>query len=78
MKLLGIHWGQFPERWELARGVPSKEEADPTKAELIVDRQYVKGLSGMTCVVPSWDILATLRTPKLVEHRARVEAELRL
>lgn len=78
MKLLGIHWGQFPERWELAHGVPAEEEADPSVAELIVDGQYVKGLSGMTCVVPSWDILATLAAPNLAELRTRVEAELRL
>lgn len=79
MKLLGIHWGQFPERWELARGAATrKDETDPAEAELIVDGQYVRGLSGMTCVVPSWDILATLAAPQLVEHRARVETDLRL
>ena len=76
MKLLGIHWGQFPERWELSGRVPSAEDADPAEAELIVEGQYVKGLSGMTCVVPAWDILKTLAAPRLVDLRTRVEANL--
>jgi hypothetical protein len=77
MKLLGIHWGQFPEQWELSRRVDSSEKTERGEASLIVDGQYVKGLSGMTCVVPSWDILNVLGHSRLVEHRARVEAELR-
>jgi hypothetical protein len=76
MKLLGIHWGQFPERWELSGRASSVEDADPVEAELIVDGQYVRGLSGMTCVVPAWDILKTLADPRLVDLRARAEATL--
>lgn len=76
MMLLGIHWGQFPEIWELSGHASSAEVADPAEAELIVDGQYVRGLSGMTCVVPSWDILNTLADPRLVELRTRVEAML--
>jgi hypothetical protein len=76
MKLLGIHWGQFPERWELSSHPSSAEDADSGEAELIVDGQYVKGLSGMTCVVPAWDIVKTLEDPRLVDLRARVEATL--
>jgi hypothetical protein len=76
MKLLGIHWGQFPERWELSSHPYSTENADSIESELIVDGQYVKGLSGMTCVVPAWDILKTLEDPRLVDLRTRVEATL--
>ena len=73
MKLLGIHWGQFPELWELSSPSSRVEGADSAEAELIVDGQYVRGLSGMTCVVPSWDILKTLNDPRLIELRSRVE-----
>jgi hypothetical protein len=76
MKLLGIHWGQFPELWELSRRQVSSEDADEVGRELILDGQYVRGLSGMTCVVPAWDILSTLAAPRLVEHRSRTEASL--
>lgn len=78
MKLLGIHWGQFPELWELS-GVraPSKSE-DEAEAELITEGQYVRGLSGMTCVVPAWDIFDTLNHPELVELRTQTEGELNL
>lgn len=69
MKLLGIHWGQFPERWDLV----SAEVQEAAEAGLITDGQYVSGLSGMTCVVPSWDILDVLNCPQLVEMRALVE-----
>lgn len=78
MKLLGIHWGQFPEQWELSGRGASPESSDPAEAKLIIEGQYVSGLSGMTCVVPSWDILNTLADPRLVERRSRVEAELLL
>jgi hypothetical protein len=78
MLLLGIHWGQFPELWELSGRANSTEAANPAEAELIVKGQYVRGLSGMTCVVPSWDILNTLADPRLVDLRTRVEATLQL
>lgn len=75
IKLLGIHWGQFPERWELSGRATPAEDADPVEAGLIVDGQYVKGLSGMTCVVPAWDILGTLADPRLVSLRALAEGD---
>jgi hypothetical protein len=43
--VLGIHWGQFFEQWEL-------EGADRNAAMAGADKSYVKGLSGMTLVVP--------------------------
>jgi hypothetical protein len=75
MKLLGIHWGQFPERWELARGRGEITEADSAEGSLITEGSYVTGLSGMTCVAPSWDILDLLAEEELVEARRRVERE---
>jgi len=42
------------------------EEAE---SHLITDGKYVDGWSGMTCVVPTWDILKVLDLPKLKIHR---------
>jgi len=61
---LGIHWGQFPEKWEL-KDKPLEE----AESHLITDGKYVDGWSGMTCVVPTWDILKVLDLPKLKIHR---------
>jgi hypothetical protein len=66
MKLLGIHWGQFPEKWELREG-------GITEADLITDGQYVKGLSGMTCVCPCSAIQELLYLPELVKMREMEE-----
>lgn len=60
LKLLGIHWGQFPERWDIG---------DATDASFITKGKYVKGLSGMTCVCPAEAILETLQMPALVAMR---------
>lgn len=76
MKLLGIHWGQFPELWEIASRRGSAEVTDPAEAQLTVDGHQVRGLSGMTCVVPAWDILAVLSDARLAEQRVRAEARL--
>lgn len=77
MKLLGIHWGQFPELWELSRGTaPQQTDTDAVEAGLIMEGAYVRGLSGMTCVVPSWDIMATLNDERLLGERQRIEQQL--
>lgn len=65
--LLGIHWGQFPEDWEIEKGAKPKSKHEAKS--LIVEGQYVKGLSGMTCVLPAWSILEVLRMPKLLKLR---------
>jgi hypothetical protein len=64
-ELLGIHWGQFPERWELHNANALKE----ARKDLIVEGGYVKGMSGMTCVIPAWNILEVLKMPELVALR---------
>jgi hypothetical protein len=67
-KFLGIHWGQFPEAWELQNKARLKE----TRKSLILDGAYVDGLSGMTCVIPAWQIMEVLEMPKLVSLREPV------
>ena len=51
---LGIHWGQFPEKWELHEKSYLEEAS---RKDLIVKGGYVEGMSGMTCVIPAWQIL---------------------
>jgi len=70
MYLLGIHWGQFPESWEL-KNKPLDELS--AEASMVVDGAYVNGLSGMTCVCPSHAIIDVLDMLKLKEHRRYVE-----
>jgi hypothetical protein len=67
--LLGIHWGQFPELWEIEKGVQPKNESEA--GTLILEGQYVKGLSGMACVLPAWTILEVLKMPEIVERRRK-------
>jgi hypothetical protein len=57
LRLLGIHWGQFPESWEL-KNLDKIEEA--RRDHLIIEGAYVTGYSGMTCVIPAWQILEVL------------------
>lgn len=61
LKLLGIHWGQFPEEWELRE----RESIDESRRKnLILEGAYVEGMSGMTCVIPAWNILEVLHLDK--------------
>jgi hypothetical protein len=64
-QLLGIHWGQFPETWELKQ----KSEIPEARRDLIVEGGYVEGMSGMTCVIPAWQILEVLNMPVLSKLR---------
>jgi hypothetical protein len=56
--LLGIHYAQFPEWWEVKR----TKRAAKAKREgrLAADVTHVEGLSGMTCVAPASAILKLL------------------
>jgi hypothetical protein len=69
--LLGIHWGQFPELWE----IKNKSNPDTSRMEnatpLVAGGHVVEGFSGMTCVIPAGDILKVLNTPKLRSERDR-------
>ena len=66
ISLLGILWGQFPEEWELkdygAAGALRN-------AELVRKGEYVRGLSGMSCVCPSADIIKLLLLPEAEQMR---------
>ncbi len=80
LSLLGIHWGQFPEIWEVTDGGNLKHESSGEGHEpLITDGRFIKGLSGMTCVLPAWTILEVLNMPELKKGRdianARLKAE---
>ncbi len=59
--LLGIHWGQFPERWELKERQKFSEAGN----NLVTDGSYVEGMSGMTCVIPALAIWGVLELPEL-------------
>jgi hypothetical protein len=64
--LLGIHWGQFPEKWELKE---KNELSESAKKNLIIEGAYVEGMSGMTCVIPAWEIMRLLDMPALKKFR---------
>lgn len=73
LMLLGIHFAQFPEEWEVRAGL-TKMEAKP-RVPLIRDGAYIKGLSGMTCVLPAWSIREVLDLPLLKQAREAGEMQ---
>ncbi|HEY1735856.1 MAG TPA: hypothetical protein VGG12_04355, partial [Methylovirgula sp.] len=73
--VLGIHFAQFPELWEVTSNGKLKKESDAPKEPLLTDGQYIKGLSGMTCVLPAWTIRKVLNMDVLKRMRAENEAK---
>jgi Trypsin-like peptidase domain len=68
---LGIHFAH-PEIWEITEQKPAQFQREAiSRNPLITDGKYVKGLSGMTCVLPAWNIMEVLNLPKLLEQRRR-------
>jgi len=65
VQLLGIHWGQFPEMWEIATHTLPVDQS----VKLEGDERYVKGMSGMTLAIPAWEILELLEMPKFKQQR---------
>lgn len=65
--LLGIHWGQFPEQWE----IKTKKKAELSSEAMLdqANERYIEGMSGMTLAVPSWEIRDFLNMPKLKNER---------
>jgi hypothetical protein len=59
IKLLGIHWGQYKERWKIEPGTTLSHSAT-----LMRDDSYVSGLSGMTLAIPAWEITRLLNMEK--------------
>jgi hypothetical protein len=66
--LLGIHWGQFPEEWEVTDH--GEVIQGRSRDDLLSGKRYIRGLSGMTCVLPAWRIKEVLDMPKLKDERA--------
>ena len=66
---LGIHWGQFPERWEIKEGMKFPAEATAVST----DGQFIRGMSGMSLVDPSWEVRELLNYPHF--QAARDESE---
>lgn len=71
LKLLGIHWGQFPEKWELR----DKSKLQEARKDLILDGAYVEGLSGMTCVIPARQIMEIFQMDALTKLRGPIVSE---
>lgn len=70
--ILGIHFAQFPELWEVtSAGKLIRESNEP----LLTDGKYIKGLSGMTCVLPAWTIRKVLNMARLKKMREDNEAK---
>ena len=73
VKLLGVHWGQFPEQWEIETG----KAVAPEGATLAADARYIRGLSGMTLAIPAWTLMEFLDMPKLKQQREQVAENLK-
>jgi hypothetical protein len=73
--LLGIHYAQFPELWEVSES--GKLLNQSSREPLLTDGKYIRGLSGMTCVLPAWTIAEVLNMPRIKAHRDTVEQEAR-
>lgn len=71
--LLGIHCAQFPEMWQIAEGAQKFPET-LSKVELVTEGKYVRGLSGMTVVLPAWSIMEVLNLPSLKQSREQANA----
>lgn len=69
LRMLGIHWGQFPERWELKDTKKLQESSIPF---VVSSGSYIEGFSGMTCVSPSWKILELIESPSVAAARERI------
>ena len=77
LSLLGIHWGQFPEVWEVTdNGKLRNENSLENREPLVTDGRFIKGLSGMTCVLPAWTIAEVLNMTKLKSGRDHANAQL--
>jgi hypothetical protein len=58
VKLLGIHWGQFQEKWDI--GSRKKSATKTNAVKLTGNTKYVEGMSGMTLAAPAWAIMEIL------------------
>jgi hypothetical protein len=72
--LLGIHWGQFPEYWEITNKKKLIESKRP--GVVTTDGKHVKGLSGMTLVIPAQRIMDLLNIEKYRTNREKMDAKI--
>jgi hypothetical protein len=73
-KVLGIHFAQFPEMWEVTSAGKLRHEAEG-KEPLLTDGKYIRGLSGMTLVLPAWSIRKVINIPALRHMRETNQTE---
>jgi len=73
--LLGVHWGQFPERWEIV--TKSDKDLAWGSSNASISGSFIEGLSGMTCLCPSYAIWEVLQTADLKETRKKREQNIR-
>jgi len=66
LMLLGIHWGQFPEMWDIE---DNQELSEATINSLVTNGKSIKGLSGMTCAIPAWEILKMFELEPIKKNR---------
>jgi hypothetical protein len=67
-RFLGVHFAQFSERWGLEANGEPQEDANAFRVS--TDGGFVAGVSGMTCVAPSWSVLQLLDRPRFRELRS--------
>lgn len=72
IKLLGLHWGQFPEQWE----IKSKRKTVAQVSVRRQNKQYIEGMSGMTLAIPAWSIREFLEMPKHKKEREKAIKEI--
>jgi hypothetical protein len=74
MQLLGVHWGAYPEWWEIHRtGTPPRKRKHRSEIALDATATHIKGKSGLTCVAPAWAIQELLDDPKIAAWLAAQE-----
>ncbi|MGA7073480.1 S1 family peptidase [Bradyrhizobium sp.] len=71
--VLGIHFAQFPETWEVSTSGKLLHQSENAQSPLLTGTHYIQGLSGMTCVLPAWAIREVLDMPKLKKMREETE-----
>ncbi len=54
----------------------SNQRPPAAQASMITDGKYVKGLSGMSCVIPAANIIELLAHPELVARREEIELQI--
>lgn len=67
--LLGIHWGQFPEEWEVKEIKLNEKRAFFESRSIITEGAYIEGYSGMTCVIPAQKIMDLINLPEVKKER---------